>query len=289
MMRKYILPFFLALLLIGCAQKSNLKKQVEIDNARCPYELEEGATITKMELLDDRLAVYVEISGDFDDYLDDADNREVLGSGLKAWFTDADTPFPDLTDALIAEGTGIGFAIKNSQGTKAKIEYSAYDLESSRQTVDEVDEEEEASSTIPAYNNTEDIDFEDLTTADIDKLNGDQLEEALNEGINLVSAELPMVIDDDMSITGIRLTEYNLIYTIRVTESDELSVSMFQFADTEIKAAMKEQMRNGDKDMKLLCRMLIKTNRGIDYRFIGRQSGDSYTVHLTTSDIRQNL
>lgn len=286
-MKQYILPLFLALLLIGCAQKSDLKKQVEIDNARCPYELEEGATITKMELLEDKLAVYVEISGDFDDLLDDADSREALGSGLKAWFTDADTPFPELTDALISNGTGIGFAVKNSQGAKAKIEYSAYDLESSRQTADEEDEVEKVDESTSSYEDNDNKDFEDLTSADIDSMTDDQLEEALNEGINLVSAELPMVIDDDMSITGIRLTEYNLIYTIRVTESDELSVSMFQFADAEIKAAMKEQLRNGDKDMKLLCRMLIKTNRGIDYRFIGRQSGDSYTVHLTTSDIRQ--
>ena len=48
-------------------------------------------------------------------------------------------------------------------------------------------------------------------------------------------------------------------------------------------------VKGGDSDMQFICRMLIETNRGMDFKYVGNTSGKSVTVHLTRNELKRAL
>ena len=261
------------LLLSACAQSSRLKSIVESENAACPYELEEDVTVNSVELADENtVTYYIELANHFDYLIDDEESKEILHDGLLHWFTDGDSPFDEVVNAVINEEGYISCEVQNSKGDSWNCEFSAYKLKKGK----------EENGDIIASDDSSDDDV------DIDEMDDDTVEEMLKLGIKEADNNMPEDLGDGLTMKSIRLKDANLVYTIECDE-DEVSIESLKLAKKEMKTAMVDMVKEGDDDIIFICKALVRTNRGMDYKYVGDVSRESLTIHLTTQDLKHAL
>ncbi len=261
------------LLLTACAQSSRLKSIVESENAACPYELEEDVTVNSVELTDENtVTYYIELANHFDYLIDDEESKEILHDGLLHWFTDGDSPFEDIVNAVINEEGYISCEVQNSKGDSWNCEFSAYKLKKGKEENDDIIDSDDSSD--------DDV--------DIDEMDDDTVEEMLKLGIKEADNNMPEDLGDGLTMKSIRLKDANLVYTIECDE-DEVSIESLKLAKKEMKTAMVDMVKEGDDDIIFICKALVRTNRGMDYKYVGDVSRESLTIHLTTQDLKRAL
>ena len=261
------------LLLTACAQSSRLKSIVESENAACPYELEEDVTVNSVELTDENtVTYYIELANHFDYLIDDEESKEILHDGLLHWFTDGDSPFEDIVNAVIDEEGCISCVVQNSKGDSWNCEFSAYKLKKGKEENDDIIDSDDSSD--------DDV--------DIDEMDDDTVEEMLKLGIKEADNNMPEDLGDGLTMKSIRLKDANLVYTIECDE-DEVSIESLKLAKKEMKTAMVDMVKEGDDDIIFICKALVRTNRGMDYKYVGDVSRESLTIHLTTQDLKRAL
>lgn len=263
-----------AMLLAACSQ-SPLKKAVESENSTCPYELEEHVTVKKVELVDGNTAAfYIELGEEYDELLADEDSKEILRDAMLHWFTDGDSPFDDVVDAVIEADGNIGCAIQNSTGTKWKCEFSAYDLRQGRAENGEIFDSAD----------TDDNDDDDSVDLDDETITEDLLKAGLLEA----RKELPNDLGDGLVMTDIDASLDDIVFTIEC-DDDQADVTLLNQAKAEMKEAMTEMLKADDEDIKMLGKLAVETNRGLMFKYVGVPSGNLCKVRLTPSEIRQAL
>ena len=261
------------LLLTACAQSSRLKSIVESENAACPYELEEDVTVNSVELADENtVTYYIELANHFDYLIDDEESKEILHDGLLHWFTDGDSPFEDIVNAVINEEGYISCEVQNSKGDSWNCEFSAYKLKKGKEENGDIIDSDDSSD--------DDV--------DIDEMDDDTVEEMLKLGIKEVDNNMPEDLGDGLTMKSIRLKDTNLVYTIECDE-DEVSIESLKLAKKEMKTAMVDMVKEGDDDIIFICKALVRTNRGMDYKYVGDVSRESLTIHLTTQELKRAL
>ena len=261
------------LLLTACAQSSRLKSIVESENAACPYELEEDVTVNSVELADENtVTYYIELANHFDYLIDDEESKEILHDGLLHWFTDGDSPFEDIVNAVIDEEGCISCEVQNSKGDSWNCEFSAYKLKKGKEENGDIIDSDDSSD--------DDV--------DIDEMDDDTVEEMLKLGIKEADNNMPEDLGDGLTMKSIRLKDTNLVYTIECDE-DEVSIESLKLAKKEMKTAMVDMVKEGDDDIIFICKALVRTNRGMDYKYVGDVSRESLTIHLTTQDLKRAL
>ena len=261
------------LLLTACAQSSRLKSIVESENAACPYELEEDVTVNSVELADENtVTYYIELANHFDYLIDDEESKEILHDGLLHWFTDGDSPFDEVVNAVINEEGYISCEVQNSKGDSWNCEFSAYKLKKGKEENGDIIDSDDSSD--------DDV--------DIDEMDDDTVEEMLKLGIKEADNNMPEDLGDGLTMKSIRLKDANLVYTIECDE-DEVSIESLKLAKKEMKTAMVDMVKEGDDDIIFICKALVRTNRGMDYKYVGDVSRESLTIHLTTQDIKRAL
>lgn len=261
------------LLLTACAQSSRLKSIVESENATCPYELEEDVTVNSVELTDENtVTYYIELANHFDYLIDDEESKEILHDGLLHWFTDGDSPFDEVVNAVINEEGYISCEVQNSKGDSWNCEFSAYKLKKGKEENDDIIDSDDSSD--------DDV--------DIDEMDDDTVEEMLKLGIKEADNNMPEDLGDGLTMKSIRLKDTNLVYTIECDE-DEVSIESLKLAKKEMKTAMVDMVKEGDDDIIFICKALVRTNRGMDYKYVGDVSRESLTIHLTTQDLKRAL
>lgn len=261
------------LLLTACAQSSRLKSIVESENAACPYELEEDVTVNSVELTDENtVTYYIELANHFDYLIDDEESKEILHDGLLHWFTDGDSPFEDIVNAVINEEGYISCEVQNSKGDSWNCEFSAYKLKKGKEENGDIIDSDDSSD--------DDV--------DIDEMDDDTVEEMLKLGIKEADNNMPEDLGDGLTMKSIRLKDTNLVYTIECDE-DEVSIESLKLAKKEMKTVMVDMVKEGDDDIIFICKALVRTNRGMDYKYVGDVSRESLTIHLTTQDLKRAL
>ena len=261
------------LLLTACAQSSRLKSIVESENATCPYELEEDVTVNSVELTDENtVTYYIELANHFDYLIDDEESKEILHDGLLHWFTDGDSPFDEVVNAVINEEGYISCEVQNSKGDSWNCEFSAYKLKKGKEENGDIIDSDDSSD--------DDV--------DIDEMDDDTVEEMLKLGIKEADHNMPEDLGDGLTMKSIRLKDANLVYTIECDE-DEVSIESLKLAKKEMKTAMVDMVKEGDDDIIFICKALVRTNRGMDYKYVGDVSRESLTIHLTTQDLKRAL
>ena len=261
------------LLLTACAQSSRLKSIVESENATCPYELEEDVTVNSVELTDENtVTYYIELANHFDYLIDDEESKEILHDGLLHWFTDGDSPFDEVVNAVINEEGYISCEVQNSKGDSWNCEFSAYKLKKGKEENGDIIDSDDSSD--------DDV--------DIDEMDDDTVEEMLKLGIKEVDNNMPEDLGDGLTMKSIRLKDTNLVYTIECDE-DEVSIESLKLAKKEMKTAMVDMVKEGDDDIIFICKALVRTNRGMDYKYVGDVSRESVTIHLTTQELKRAL
>ena len=270
---KLTLMLMAVLLLTACAQSSRLKSIVESENATCPYELEEDVTVNSVELTDENtVTYYIELANHFDYLIDDEESKEILHDGLLHWFTDGDSPFDEVVNAVINEEGYISCEVQNSKGDSWNCEFSAYKLKKGKEENDDIIDSDDSSD--------DDV--------DIDEMDDDTVEEMLKLGIKEADNNMPEDLGDGLTMKSIRLKDANLVYTIECDE-DEVSIESLKLAKKEMKTAMVDMVKEGDDDIIFICKALVRTNRGMDYKYVGDVSRESLTIHLTTQDLKRAL
>jgi hypothetical protein len=273
MMRQKFWMLMAVLLLTACAQSSRLKSIVESENADCPYELEEDVTVNSVELTDENtVTYYIELANHFDYLIDDEESKEILHDGLLHWFTDGDSPFDEVVNAVINEEGYISCEVQNSKGDSWNCEFSAYKLKKGKEENDDIIDSDDSSD--------DDV--------DIDEMDDDTVEEMLKLGIKEADNNMPEDLGDGLTMKSIRLKDANLVYTIECDE-DEVSIESLKLAKKEMKTAMVDMVKEGDDDIIFICKALVRTNRGMDYKYVGDVSRESLTIHLTTQDLKRAL
>lgn len=261
------------LLLTACAQSSRLKSIVESENAACPYELEEDVTVNSVELTDENtVTYYIELANHFDYLIDDEESKEILHDGLLHWFTDGDSPFEDIVNAVINEEGYISCEVQNSKGDSWNCEFSAYKLKKGKEENGDIIDSDDSSD--------DDV--------DIDEMDDDTVEEMLKLGIKEADNNMPEDLGDGLTMKSIRLKDTNLVYTIECDE-DEVSIESLKLAKKEMKTVMVDMVKEGDDDIIFICKALVRTNRGMDYKYVGDVSRESLTIHLTTQELKRAL
>ena len=261
------------LLLTACAQSSRLKSIVESENATCPYELEEDVTVNSVELTDENtVTYYIELANHFDYLIDDEESKEILHDGLLHWFTDGDSPFDEVVNAVINEEGYISCEVQNSKGDSWNCEFSAYKLKKGKEENGDIIDSDDSSD--------DDV--------DIDEMDDDTVEEMLKLGIKEADNNMPEDLGDGLTMKSIRLKDTNLVYTIECDE-DEVSIESLKLAKKEMKTAMVDMGKEGDDDIIFICKALVRTNRGMDYKYVGDVSRESVTIHLTTQELKRAL
>lgn len=270
---KLTLMLMAVLLLTACAQSSRLKSIVESENATCPYELEEDVTVNSVELTDENtVTYYIELTNHFDYLIDDEESKEILHDGLLHWFTDGDSPFDEVVNAVINEEGYISCEVQNSKGDSWNCEFSAYKLKKGKEENDDIIDSDDSSD--------DDV--------DIDEMDDDTVEEMLKLGIKEADNNMPEDLGDGLTMKSIRLKDANLVYTIECDE-DEVSIESLKLAKKEMKTAMVDMVKEGDDDIIFICKALVRTNRGMDYKYVGDVSRESLTIHLTTQELKRAL
>jgi len=270
---KLTLMLMAVLLLTACAQSSRLKSIVESENATCPYELEEDVTVNSVELTDENtVTYYIELANHFDYLIDDEESKEILHDGLLHWFTDGDSPFDEVVNAVINEEGYISCEVQNSKGDSWNCEFSAYKLKKGKEENGDIIDSDDSSD--------DDV--------DIDEMDDDTVEEMLKLGIKEADNNMPEDLGDGLTMKSIRLKDTNLVYTIECDE-DEVSIESLKLAKKEMKTAMVDMVKEGDDDIIFICKALVRTNRGMDYKYVGDVSRESLTIHLTTQDLKRAL
>ena len=180
------------------------------------------------------MAFFITLDENFGSLLDDNVGKETLKVGLLHWFTDSDSPFTEVVDAVIDEYGTLGCAFQNADGKKWKCEYQSYELESAREEnnspVVDADEDAEAEEVaeeevaLPAREETPSYDQLVNSNGDeLDSMSDEMLEEVLKLGISQADNNMPMDLGSGLTMKSIRLQGSNLLYTVECDE-DQIPV-----------------------------------------------------------------
>ena len=111
-------------------------------------------------------------------------------------------------------------------------------------------------------------------------------EEQLKAEIESYQQELPEIMGDGLVMTDCQLLPNEVLY---ICEMDE---NYYGLEDSrEIRQFLKEAISEGfieeqDEDVKEMLRLCIETDRGVGYKYVGDQTGNTIIVRLTVQDLK---
>ena len=118
----------------------------------------------------------------------------------------------------------------------------------------------------------------------IDEDDDNSYEEELRKDVEASRLDLPIDLGEGMVATQINLTEKNLSYIIECDE-DYYDFDELRSNKTSLKESLEELIINGDEDFKSLIFLLVKTDRGLDYKYVGDQSEETVRIHLSSDEL----
>lgn len=99
-------------------------------------------------------------------------------------------------------------------------------------------------------------------------------------------ASLPQPLDEKTIMKDVEMDEDYFYY---VTDVDDSDYDLSSAEPKAMKTAHREYLKTIVPKMKLLIECLIKTDRGLVYRFCGTSSGISTEITYSTSELQQLL
>lgn len=111
-------------------------------------------------------------------------------------------------------------------------------------------------------------------------------EEQLKAEIESYQQELPEIMGNGLVMTDCQLLPNEVLY---ICEMDE---NYYGLEDSrEIRQFLKEAISEGfieeqDEDVKEMLRLCIETDRGVGYKYVGDQTGNTIIVRLTVQDLK---
>lgn len=260
-----LLLLFVAALVAGCASDKDkawldLEELVEKENKTCPADVGEGLTLTSLTLEDDQLVMKVDISADEEDVTPAflRQNRELFKMDL----------FADLKDDAYTRKM-CELCVKAEVQIKIVFHYRRYGEDV--QLVLPVNEIEEA--------------LQGKVSADMDEV--EQARNALRGHIHALRSQLPTVLENGLTCTGVNYDYENVTY-IYLVDENSLGSTVSQIYGSQqamVKNNIKVNFQSGYNTSKAFLQTCIQAGSGLIYRYIGNTTGESVNVRFTPSEL----
>ena len=290
----------------GDENKEKLAAYVEKLDRQCPFTVEDDLDIISVEYDEEDNMVTLQMS--FDDAeaanaLGDEDVRNSVKGLMLTEFAKNVPKLKKLMQLSVKAKAGMLLSLKDKGSDetfelKAKTRDIKKALAKAREDEDlvyEPDVDEMPDSVVEdggEIDRDDDEEEEEIVLDDDDddedeseRLEEENFEQQLRDGVNVARRDLPTVVDSDMTLTDVQLSSRELVYEFTCNENDVTVAQMRQAGDL-----MKETMLSSfNASMRELCNMCVKTNRGLAFKFVGQQSGDIFVVSLTTQEIIRSM
>lgn len=290
----------------GDENKEKLAAYVEKLDRQCPFTVEDDLDIISVEYDEEDNMVTLQMS--FDDAevanaLGDEDVRNSVKGLMLTEFAKSVPKLKKLMQLSVKAKAGMLLSLKDKGSDetfelKAKTRDIKKALAKAREDEDlvyEPDVDEMPDSVVEdggEIDRDDDDEEEEIVLDDDDddedeseRLEEENFEQQLRDGVNVARRDLPTVVDSDMTLTDVQLSSRELVYEFTCNENDVTVAQMRQAGDL-----MKETMLSSfNASMRELCNMCVKTNRGLAFKFVGQQSGDIFVVSLTTQEIIRSM
>lgn len=240
-------------LLLGACAESKLRMAVATMNRKCPLSLNEAGTLDEVTLDDNIIILKVTPS---DAILEGLDEMPELPKLLTKNF-------------LLGLKEGNAEIIKTMSDAQVKVRTVIISPNSSKEYVGEFSSEE---------------------IAELMNDKGNSLDAALQSFCETVNKLLPEDIEDGITQTEVLLEDDYLVYKYAIDESKE-SMSEWKEMKNEIKRDLIEIIRTDPTNLggRSFLELVIKTNRGLTFRYEGSTSKESVDVIITNTELKRFL
>ena len=108
-------------------------------------------------------------------------------------------------------------------------------------------------------------------------------ESQLKSAVEKANSDCPIYIMDGLQMTSVLDDGSNVVYVVETSE-DVLPIELIEAQSSEMKNAMATTFNQ--PDTKELIDVLVECNKGMAFRFVGEQSGDSYEIVFTPAELK---
>ena len=256
----------LALIVIGnigrltgkSAYENSIPEQVRRANRDCPIPIGGNAgQIPKIQIEDRNVTYYLDYKSQYYNVLTKSRNRdevrEILMMSLLCMNGQGGNQGDELISKLISEEYGIKYVISSGGISQFQCVATVQDLK----------------------------DMRDNYSANPHEA----LHRLIELQMEIENTELPMTIDEGMSITDYSIDTENIVITVKVDEN-EYSINEFRNNQDIIKNAMLEEAVN-DPESKSLLDLCKVSHTGLDYHVVGNRSHNSVDIIISSDEIRR--
>ena len=273
-----------AALIIGCVSDKDkawleLEEAVEKEAKALPQQIEEGMLATEIKLNDDMLVMTFSVTSD-DEYMTPEmfrSNRETFKSAMLSAMQN-DTESRHILELCKAAEVQMKIVLKfphHSQTVEVVV------------PVNEIDEA--LQGTLAAGDDNSDSDS--LAAGDEEEDEVEQARTALRGQMPTMRSQLPMVIEDGMTWTGVSYDGDNVTYVYTMDE-EKIGGSVSQAYEGQqalLKNNIKVNFQGGDNTVKAFLQTCIQAGSGLIYSFVGDTTGESVSVRFKPSELANLL
>ena len=273
-----------AALIIGCVSDKDkawleLEEAVEKEAKALPQQINEEMLATEIKLNDDMLVMTLSVTPD-DEYMTPEmfrSNREIFKSAMLSAMQN-DTESRHILELCKAAEVQMKIVLKfphHSQTVEVVV------------PVNEIDEA--LQGTLAAGDDNSDSDS--LAAGDEEEDEVEQARTALRGQMPTMRSQLPMVIEDGMTWTGVSYDGDNVTYVYTMDE-EKIGGSVSQAYEGQqalLKNNIKVNFQGGDNTVKAFLQTCIQAGSGIIYRFVGDTTGESVSVRFKPSELANLL
>lgn len=239
----------LVTLLASCGE-SKLQKIVEASNMECPMSMGTLGEVTSIELEDGNVVFNYSVNENIVniDFLNE--NPDLIKQNAAMMFKNQSGEMRKMFEAIEEGNAGLIMRYKGrTSGKVASISLSRKDIE------------------------------------DIDGSDDEKDPVAILEGqVEITNAQYPMQIADGMSITHVAIENDYVVYNV-VCDEEIYSIDVFNANKSQVKEEILNSFYENDPSIALFVKFCREADKGIAYKYIGDDSGNTCTIKISVSEL----
>ena len=242
------------MILAGCsAQENKLAKIVKEANKQCPIEMEIGFSIERIAYENGNVVFTYVLNDEIVNVGNLKKNPDLLKQSVTASLSNPKGDVKALLDLATEENVSLHFVFKGKQ----KGEIVDVSL-----TPDELKTAANSPSVTP--------------------------EEKLKANVEAANATFPQVVDPSITVEKMVLEGSNVVYYYKVDE-DIVGIDKLKSSSDGLKSNVRSALTFGGQAMAIFIEMVLDTDRGIVYRYVGNKSGEQLEILFAPDELREIL
>ena len=242
------------IILAGCsAQENKLAKGVKEANKECPIDMGMGFSIERMAYENGDVVFTYVLNDEIVNLEELKKNPDLLKQAVTASLSNPTGDIKALLDLAAEEKAALRFVFKGKQKGKS------VDI---RLTPDELK---------TAANDTR------VTP-----------EDKLKASVEAANATFPQVVDPSITVEKMVIEGNNVVYYYEVDE-DIVGMNSLKSGSDDLKANVRNALVLGGQAMAAFIEMVLDTDHGVIYRYVGNKSGEKLDVLFAPDELREIL